>query len=67
MTLIFFSCSLNFVPAAFGTFDVSCSVVDLKKHLSYVVGVVLEWEDGILVREGVHYVTVFNKREERTG
>ena len=30
-----------------------------------VVG--LEWEDVILVREGVHYVTVFDKGEERTG
>ena len=37
-----------------------------KKHQSYVV-VGLEWEVGIIVREGVHYLTVFDKVEERTG
>ena len=54
------------MPAASGTFDVSCPEVDLKKHQNYIV-VGLEGEDGILVREGVHDVTVFDKGEERTG
>ena len=57
-------CNIKFVPAAFGTLDVSCPVADISKHQSYVV-VGLEREDGILVREGVHYVTVFDKEEER--
>ena len=54
------------MPAASGTFDVSCPVVDLKKHQSYVV-VGLKWEDVIRVRYGVHYVTMFNTAEERIG
>ena len=27
----------------------------------------MEWEDGILVKQGVHYATVFEKGEEKTG
>ena len=56
----------NINLCASGIFDVSCPVVDIQKHQGYVV-VGLEWEDVIFVRKGVHYVTVFDKGEERTG
>ena len=36
-----------------------------KLTLKHVVS--LEREDGIIVREGVHYVTVFDKGEEMAG